>query len=382
LWTRIDGTPPRRRLMSSSPRSTAPMISLHLMHGSTGSTHRGSLWWCAPTIPEVLPTTDPAVLAVDVKDGELVFHATLRGVLHRSSVVREVQNELCLIERFHGGLETQLTQMHDELQLAAMVQREFIPSKLPALHGIDFGVLWRPANYVSGDIYDVTRLDDDHLGVFIADAVGHGVPAALMTMVIARSLVLAEDRDGDRQILPPGEVVSRLNNRLIDRREGSTRFATGAYALIDCRSRTLRVAGAGHPPPLHCKPNGTITPLETEGGLLGIFRDETYSEVEIELELHDHVLFYSDGFEVAFPNAAADSYEQRKPTMRYIEEFADMFVQGSPTRMIQHIQQRIDSQCGSLHQVDDLTLLCLHAGPIGVPPEIKHNSTAPVPVAA
>jgi len=319
------------------------------------------------TDPSQLPTSDPVILPIDAQHGDHNIVATLRGMSHRGRVVHDVQNELRLIERFHGGLESQLTQMHEELQLAAMVQREFIPSKLPSLHGVEFGALWRPANYVSGDIYDIVRLDEDHLGVFIADAVGHGVPAALMTMVISRSLILRDDHDGDGRLLSPSEVMSRLNNRLICHREDSTRFATGVYALIDCRSRTLRLAGAGHPPPLHCKPDGSAAPLETEGGLLGIFRDETYNEIEIELDLGDHILFYSDGFEVAFPHVDADDRDSRLPTSRYIDEFADMFSQGSPAQMVEYIQQRIDAQRGSLHQVDDLTLICLHAGPIGLP---------------
>jgi hypothetical protein len=79
------------------------------------------------------------------------------------------------------------------------------------------------------------------------------------------------------------------------------------------------------------------------------------------------VLFYSDGFEIAFPTATADQYEQRLPTSRYIDEFAGMAAQGSPAKMIEYLQERIDAQRGSLHQVDDLTLLCLRAGPLGAP---------------
>jgi sigma-B regulation protein RsbU (phosphoserine phosphatase) len=53
---------------------------------------------------------------------------------------------------------------------------------------MDFGVLYRPAGYVSGDIYNVAKARRPHTGFFIADAVGHGVPAALLTMIISRSL--------------------------------------------------------------------------------------------------------------------------------------------------------------------------------------------------
>jgi phosphoserine phosphatase RsbU/P len=323
-----------------------------------------------------LPAAHPSVLPIQAEHGEEIIFAMLRGVLHRSSITRDLQRELCLVERFHGGLESQLSQVHEELQLAAMVQREFLPSSLPSLYGVECGVLWRPAHYVSGDIYEVTRLDHDHLGVFIADAVGHGVPAALMTMVIARSLTLFDEQHPDRRLLAPGEVLSRLNNRLICHRDGSTRFATGVYALVDCRSRTMKVAGAGHPAPLHARNDGTVTSLTTEGGLLGIFPDEIYTEVEVELELDDRVLFYSDGFEVAFPTATCDRYEQHLPTKRYRDEFSEMLACQTPAMMIEHIQKRIDAQRGSLHQVDDLTLICLQAGAINTTPPVTSASAA------
>ncbi|UCD74021.1 MAG: serine/threonine-protein phosphatase [Phycisphaerales bacterium] len=291
--------------------------------------------------------------------------AKIQGMLHRQSEVRQLRHDVSIAQRFQGGLKGEITRMHEELQLAAMVQREFLPLEMPSLHGIDFAVMWRPANYVSGDIYDVSRLDADHVGVFIADAVGHGVPAALMTMVICRSLVTRDRTRGTSQILEPSEVLSRLNAAMIRRQEHTTRFATACYALINCRSRVVHFAGAGHPPPLQLSVDGSSRLLETNGGLLGVFEDERYDQIESELVVGDRLLLYSDGFEQAFPSTEADdTYQCRLPTTRYRREFEQLTKLPTPQDVIDALAHRVDDQIGSLHQVDDLTLICVHAGPL------------------
>jgi sigma-B regulation protein RsbU (phosphoserine phosphatase) len=301
-------------------------------------------------------------LPADASDARLC--ATLNGILYRQREVARLRQEVSLAARFQGGLKGEIARMHEELQLAAMVQREFLPRELPTLYGVEFAALWRPAHYVSGDIYDVTRLDDDHVGVFLADAVGHGVPAALMTMIICRSLTTKVITGKNYRIVEPSEVLAQLNRDMIRRQGRTTRFATAAYAVVNCRSRLMRFAGAGHPPPLLLSAGEAPRVLETSGGLLGVFEDETYEQIEVDLAVGDRLLLHSDGFEQAFPTPKADNYEQRLPTARYREEFERLARCGTPQEMIDVIGQRLDDQRGSLHQVDDLTLICMHAGPL------------------
>jgi sigma-B regulation protein RsbU (phosphoserine phosphatase) len=207
------------------------------------------------------------------------------------------------------------------------------------------------------------RLDEDHIGVFLADVAGHGVPAALMTMVICRSLVTKETDAHDYRLVPPAEVLERLNLDL-RRRNKHIRFATAVYALVDCRRRVMTLAGAGHPPPLLLRAGAPARELATDGGLLGVFEDESYEQIEVPLECGDRVLFYSDGFEQAFPHRASNAYERKMPTDRYREEFQRLESCRTATEMVSCIEERLDDQRGSLHQIDDLTLLCLHAGPL------------------
>jgi sigma-B regulation protein RsbU (phosphoserine phosphatase) len=302
------------------------------------------------------------VEAIECDDALLC--AKLQGMLHRQPTVSALRRDVSLAQRFHGGLQGEIARMHEEMQLAAMVQREFLPRELPELYGVEFAALWRPAHYVSGDIYDVARLDNDHIGVFLADAVGHGVPAALMTMVICRSLTTKIITGNLYHIVEPCEVLSSLNHDMIRRQGRSTRFATAVYAVINCRTRMVKLAGAGHPPPLLMRVDGEVEMIESSGGLLGVFKDESYEQVNLEMHLGDRLVLYSDGFEQAFPVKGHDSYERRLPTTRYREEFAQLAEQPTPTDMIATISQRLDDQSGSLHQVDDLTMICMHTGPL------------------
>lgn len=312
--------------------------------------------------PTVKPFHHAGALVLPWETELATIAAALHGVIYRQSEFKQLHQDLLLAHRFHGGLEGEIARMHEELQLAAMVQRELLPRETPTVHNVSFATMWRPVNYVSGDIFDVTRLDEDHVGVFITDAVGHGVPAALMTMVISRSLCLKEIDGHSYRLLSPSEVLARLNAEMIRRQGRTTRFATAVYALVNCRDRTCTLAGAGHPPPLLVRPGAPTESIETSGGLLGIFEDESFPQVQFDLHVDDTLIFYSDGFEQAFPSPGADLYECRLPTTQYRDEFQRLAYMCDPAEMINQLRQRIDAQRGSLNQADDLTLICMRVG--------------------
>jgi sigma-B regulation protein RsbU (phosphoserine phosphatase) len=304
-----------------------------------------------------------AVLVEDRSTPGAVLCARLHGMLHRQREINRMSGELNVARASHLGLGDEVARMHEELQLASHAQRELLPELIPTVHGVTLAALWRPAQYVSGDIYDIIRLDDDHLGVFLADAVGHGVSAALMTMVICQSLITRVLDGPSWRILDPGEVLTRLNQQMLRQRLHPSRFATAVYAVIDCRCRRMALAAAGHPPPMLVHGDGGVDPMTAGGGLLGVFEDEVYEQVELDLAVGDRLLLYTDGFEQAFPQDGRDSARNR-PTNRYRQEFKELCAKSSPHDMIETIALRLDAQAGSLHQADDLTLLCLHAGPL------------------
>ena len=286
----------------------------------------------------------------NVADAERDLIAFLRGVLTCASGLREARRELALLGRVVTSMRSELEERNEELQLASMVQKDFLPLPLPPLHGVRVSSFYRPLAGVSGDVYHVEQLDEDRISVFLADAVGHGIPAALLGMAVCRSLETTDRTHGSARLLGPAETMSRANRRLVESQRATTRFATAIAGVLDCRTRRLRLAVAGHPAAILLRPGELPRPIEVEGGILGIFPDEPYEEIELELRTNDRVLFYSDGFEQAFSENGAP---------RHIEEFAKLSGILSAEQLVEEVIARVDAQSGSLHQADDLTLLCV-----------------------
>ncbi len=310
---------------------------------------------------EALERAEGATATLDPEGDPVVASAMLYALVRRQGVVDTLRGEVGVARRFHGGLRGEIDKIHEELQLAASVQREFLPRTLPRMDRIDLRVLFRPCGYVSGDIYDVQRLDDERLGFFIADAVGHGVPAALMTMVLCRCLV-TKRAVGDRtEVVPPGEVLAALNTEMIRRHGDSPRFATAVYGVVHAPTRRVTIAGAGHPHPLRLR-GGTVEPVPTEGGLLGIFPDDRFEEASFTLGDDEMLVVYSDGFETAFPAPASNAYGRKLPNQHYIDRFVEMsrrWGEAGVGEAVRGLSEQIDQQAGSLHQVDDLTAMVL-----------------------
>ena len=301
------------------------------------------------------------VVAVSADEDPATIAAILAGMAQRQYSVEALYDELRVARRFQGGICGEMDKLHDELQLAASVQREFLPERLPQVDGVDFRVLFRPCGYVSGDIYDVQRLDEEHVGFFLADAVGHGVPAALMTMVLCKSL-RTKDIIGDTyEIVRPGEVLSRMNAELIKRQGESPRFATAVYGVINAKTREVCMASAGHPPALRLSKRG-VERVDAEGGLLGIFPDEQYEDQSFTLGEDEVLVAYSDGFETAFPAPNADEHGRRVPNMHYVDRFSEMaraWSDNGVSAAMRGFSKDLDQQTGSLHQLDDLTVMAV-----------------------
>ena len=102
---------------------------------------------------------------------------------------------------------------------------------------------------MSGDVYDVARLDEGHLGFYVVDAVGHGVPAALLTMFIKRALVTKRIEGHDYTLIEPGAALGQLNEDMLGQDLSNFQFATCCYCLLDTRTLQLRMAtGVKRPP--------------------------------------------------------------------------------------------------------------------------------------
>lgn len=225
----------------------------------------------------------------------------------------EVINKNSLGEQLQttGAMVDNLT---EQLRMAGLVQRDFLPRHLPNCDGVQWAAIFLPAEWVSGDIYDVTRIDEEHIGFYVADAVGHGMPAALLTIFVKQALVMRETLKDDYRIFAPAEVMQNLNVRMAAQRLSGYQFTTCCYCLLNTKTLELTYARAGHPYPILIRRAKQPEQLEIRGSLLGIFEHAEYAQQTVQLQAGDKLLLYSDGadpFIGSFDDMSGFHYNER-----------------------------------------------------------------------
>src|SRR5580765_32818 len=178
--------------------------------------------------------------------------------------------------------------MSVEEREARVIQQALLPKSSPYIPGFCISGLSIPAGAVGGDWYDFISFDDGCWGLVLADVSGKGTAAALL-MSATRGMLrsLAQTCSG------PGEVLTRLNNMMVEDFPCG-RFVTMVYAEFDAATRKLRVASAGHLPPLLVEPVGHRWITTQEGLPLGIATSK-FSETEVTLGPDSRLAIYSDG---------------------------------------------------------------------------------------
>jgi serine phosphatase RsbU (regulator of sigma subunit) len=192
------------------------------------------------------------------------------------------------------GLAKTVQQQRDDLlkdvELAAEVQRLFLPSGKPAIAGLEIAGMMQPARGVGGDYYDYIPIDAHTIQVVIADVAGKGVPAALLMSATAAAMRL--EANHDRNML---EQVERLNTG-IHSVSDDERYVTLLLAEIDTRKRIIQYVNCGHNPALLFRPNaGALTRLHSSCPPIGLSAEEMCELASVDLLAGDVLVFYTDG---------------------------------------------------------------------------------------
>ncbi|MFQ5413129.1 MAG: PP2C family protein-serine/threonine phosphatase [Phycisphaerae bacterium] len=291
----------------------------------------------------LIDVIDPEVTAAELR-GRLATIARYHGMLTR------LEAELGHMERLSRQLSQHSIEVDQELKLACRLQRDFLPQVDEPIDGVRFATVYRPASWVSGDIYDIFRIDQHHIGVYVADAVGHGMAAGLLTMFIKRS-VAPRRATGDRcSLLDPSEVMRGLNDALTEQALPNCQFVTACYGVLNTRTLGFRYARGGHPYPLRIDGTGRVSELRTSGGLLGLFPNETFPTVETTLEPGEKVLLYTDGVEVGI---ASQDHRAGDGFLRAVEAAGTRPIQD----MLDQVTRCLDSEPGSLRPHDDVSIV-------------------------
>jgi sigma-B regulation protein RsbU (phosphoserine phosphatase) len=275
----------------------------------------------------------------------LALVRSLLRIKDRHDRLAEKTAEVSLV---HKRLQAAYHQIDQELQLASRIQESFLPQSLPDLPEVRFAVHYRPCGHVGGDFYDVSRLDERHVGFYVADAMGHGIPASLLTIFVKRGVRAKEIHGHEYRLVPPGEVLGRLNRDLIDQALSETPFITMAYCLLNFADGTLSFSRSGHPYPLYLPREGPAELWQLEGTLLGVF-DTDYKVRTERLRPGDKLLLYTDGIDAA-------CFEKQLPGTPSLLACADRHRNLPIQELVGRVARDLFHQT---RQADDLTLLGL-----------------------
>jgi sigma-B regulation protein RsbU (phosphoserine phosphatase) len=239
--------------------------------------------------------------------------------------------------------------IEQELRLARDFQSLLLPKKCPTIPGLDMAAFNEPALEVGGDYYDFLWVDENHLGVVIADVSGKGIPGALV-MSMVRSILRAESRNN----LSPSAVLKVVNEYVRQDTKVNV-FITMTYAILDIRTKSLCFARAGHEPLITFLRNQEDPRIYApEGIALGLVEEDIFKitrEKEINLANGDLVVLYTDGVVEAM-NQTSQEYGQTR-----LLDVIGKSRNGKAEGVIEAIMTDIKNFTRDIPQNDDITII-------------------------
>lgn len=273
----------------------------------------------------------------------------------------QCQQLLNQLEIAEGRLFEKNLELEEGLQSAAHIQQTLMPSTFPSLPQLQFSSQFIPCQTVGGDIFNVLRLDEETVMVYMLDVSGHGVSAAMVTVSVFQALSPHTGKIIKRsneippyyQITEPDEVLMQLDNEYPFER--FDKFFTMSYFLINPHSGLVRYANAAHPPALVMRADGSLEQLDAEGTIVGMGGLVPYEKEQLQLKKGDRLFLYTDGI-IEHENSAEELFGEQR--------FSEV---------LQRKHMNLDAQCraviDALHEFgegmpfrDDVTLLGIGFG--------------------
>lgn len=249
-------------------------------------------------------------------------------------------------------LERELRRSRDrldrELENAARMQRLILPASLPSHPALRFAAFYQTCRHAGGDYYDVLDLGGDRFAVVVADVSGHGAPAAIVMAMIRAVLHAHPGSAGD-----PSAVLGYIN-RHFRYLWGGAMFATAIFAVVDAAQRTLRLACAGHPPPLLARHGQDVSPLPVDATMPLLLTDlADIPASEHQLRPGDRVLLYTDGVtDRHAPDGAMYDVDRLMSTFGGVRTL-------EPAAMVDLLVADVESFAGGVEPDDDQTLVLI-----------------------
>ena len=260
-------------------------------------------------------------------------------------VIARVNTHLT-IHRLKREVEQKKDALEDELKAASDVQRRLLPKMLPEISGLKLAVHYETSLYAGGDYYDIAKMSDNQWGFLVADAEGHSAPAAVMM-----AMTCALFRSYPEPPAEPGELLYFLNQHLCKVADPS--FVTALYVVYDAGNHRLKIARAGHPPPMIYR-SAEKKAIEYKCGGVFPMGIDPYDQVpvtEAELQPGDRILMYTDGITERF-SIDGETYGEER-LLQQLEVGGNI----QPAELLTAIMKDVDDFAAGRPADDDQALL-------------------------
>jgi phosphoserine phosphatase RsbU/P len=229
---------------------------------------------------------------------------------------QQVEEKTAEVSRVSDELAESLAAMRREMESAGKFQMELVAKRLPTFKGVRISRLYEQQLRLGGDFFEVSRINHKHIGILMADVMGHGITSAM----IAIELKLKYEQLS-RDIMATNEVVRRLNNALIPLMPDSY-FVAGFYGVANLETMKMNYTQFGLPKPTLLR--GKSRRIHTLGPAnmpLGFKKGAKYSDGETAIHPGDRLLLFTDG--CTEQKNAAGKFFGEKRFVEYFKKFAD-----------------------------------------------------------
>lgn len=245
-----------------------------------------------------------------------------------------------------------------ELKLAQSVQEGFLPKAFPREDRILFDKYYLTCAILGGDLFDAFDIDEDHVGLFMADVAGHGVSAALISGLLKMAISSVREQSATAtstlyaDLTNPGAVVRMLNELLV-KEMPENEFITLVYAVVNLTENRVEFANAGHPWPVRFSLARKAHEVcrGRSGMAMGLQSGEAYPVNTIAVAEGDKVIFYTDGLTEAM-NAEGEEFGEDR-FLRIVDQFGGQ----TPAELIAAVREAVEAHRGPHEVSDDFSML-------------------------
>jgi sigma-B regulation protein RsbU (phosphoserine phosphatase) len=259
-------------------------------------------------------------------------------------------------KRAAEALKAANKRMQRDLEAAARVQQALLPDEAPDVTGVEFAWYYRPCDELGGDAFNLFKLDDQQVALYVLDVSGHGVPSALLSVAVGHQLSQlfaqrGEHGEIDNELSNPAQLAKKLNT-LFPMDMKARLYFTLVYGVLDTRTGAFCFVTAGSPGPSVIHADGSTEVHDVPGVPIGMLPESEHENTVIQLQAGDRLYLHSDGLYEERHGESGELFERERMT-GVLADNRSVSLEQSMTSLVEAVSE----WRGDTHLSDDATVV-------------------------